>query len=78
MGDETTFTVSVVNQGPDAATGVVVTDTLPAGLTYVSDTAGGAFDAATGIWTIGDVAVDETVSMDFVVTVDEVGTFTKS
>ncbi|MEA2000745.1 MAG: SdrD B-like domain-containing protein [Actinomycetota bacterium] len=76
VGEETTFTVSVINQGPDAATGVTVTDTLPAGLTYVSDTAGGAFDPTTGVWTIGDLAVGESVSMALTVTVDEVGTFT--
>ncbi len=76
VGEETTFTISVVNQGPDDATGVVVTDTLPAGLTYVSDNAGGAYDGATGVWTIGDLAVGESVSMEFIVTVDDVGIFT--
>jgi uncharacterized repeat protein (TIGR01451 family) len=76
VGDETTFTISVVNQGPDDATGVVVTDTLPAGLSYVSDNAGGAYDATTGVWTIGDLAVGASASMDFVVTVDDVGSFT--
>ena len=76
VGDETTFTITVVNQGPDDATGVEVTDTLPAGLTYVSDDAGGAYDAATGVWTIGDLAVGESVSMEFTVTVDEPGSFT--
>ena len=75
VGEETTFTIDVVNQGPDDATGVVVTDTLPAGLTYVSDNAGGAYDGATGVWTIGDLAVGASVSMEFVVTVDEAGTF---
>ncbi|MCP4304424.1 MAG: DUF11 domain-containing protein [bacterium] len=76
VGDETTFTISVVNQGPDDATGVEVTDTLPAGLTYVSDNAGGAYDSASGVWTIGDLDVGDSVSMDFVVTVDEQGSFT--
>jgi uncharacterized repeat protein (TIGR01451 family) len=76
VGEQTTFTISVVNQGPDDATGVAVTDTLPAGLTYVSDNAGGAYNAATGVWTIGDLAVGESVSMEFNVTVDDIGVFT--
>ena len=38
VGDQITFTVTLSNQGPDAATGVEVTDLLPAGLTFVSAT----------------------------------------
>ncbi len=76
VGEQTTFTISVVNKGPDDATGVEVTDTLPTGLTYVSDNAGGAYDATTGVWTIGNLAVGASVSMEFVVTVDQAGTFT--
>ncbi len=76
VGGETTFTITVVNQGPDDATGVVVTDTLPAGLTYVSDNAGGDYASATGVWTIGDLAVGASVAMEFVVTVDDIGIFT--
>ena len=34
VGDQITFTVTLSNQGPDAATGVQVTDLLPAGLTF--------------------------------------------
>jgi uncharacterized repeat protein (TIGR01451 family) len=76
VDEQTTFTISVVNQGPDDASGVEVTDTLPAGLTYVSDNAGGAYNPATGVWTIGDLAVGASTSMEFVVTVDEAGSFT--
>lgn len=53
-GQETSFTVKVQNNGPDAATGVVIEDKLPAGLTFVSATASsGSYDATTGRWTLG-------------------------
>jgi uncharacterized repeat protein (TIGR01451 family) len=36
VGGDLTYTISVTNIGPDAATGVTVTDTLPAAVTFVS------------------------------------------
>ena len=36
VGDTITFTVSLTNGGPDAATGVQIADLLPAGLSFVS------------------------------------------
>ena len=54
VGDQITFTVTLTNSGPDTATGVVVNDLLPAGLTFVSATPSrGTYDAATGTWTVG-------------------------
>ena len=51
VGDTITFTVTLTNSGPDAATGVRVTDLLPAGLTFVSATPSqGTYDRDTGVW----------------------------
>src|SRR5262249_49638044 len=44
------------NHGPNTATDVIVSDPLPAGLTFVSATASqGSFDHTTGLWTVGTV-----------------------
>jgi uncharacterized repeat protein (TIGR01451 family) len=60
VGEEVVFAVTARNSGPSAATGVVVTDTLPAGLTFVSATDGGVWDPVTRTvtWTVGNLAVD--------------------
>ena len=40
LGDEFQYTVSVTDLGPSTATGVALTDTLPAGVSFVSAAAG--------------------------------------
>jgi uncharacterized repeat protein (TIGR01451 family) len=57
IGDTVTFTVTLTNNGPNAATGVTVRDLLPAGLALVTATPGqGSYDSATGAWTVGTLA----------------------
>ncbi|MCI0361148.1 MAG: DUF11 domain-containing protein [Planctomycetaceae bacterium] len=56
FGSNVTFTVTVANNGPDQATGVVVTDLLPAGLSFVSSTPSqGNYVSGTGVWTVGNI-----------------------
>src|SRR6516225_2262447 len=56
VGTTVTFTVTLTNAGPDPATNVTVQDLLPAGLSLVSATESqGAYDGATGLWTVGQV-----------------------
>ena len=52
VGGEVTFTVNVTNNGPSNATGVKVTDVVPAGFEFVSASDRG-YDNATGLLTIG-------------------------
>jgi uncharacterized repeat protein (TIGR01451 family) len=51
-----TFTLTVVNNGPNNATGVVVSDPLLSGLTWVSDDGAGAYTPGTGVWLVGSLA----------------------
>jgi uncharacterized repeat protein (TIGR01451 family) len=55
VGQNVTFTLTLNNGGPNAATGVQVTDQLPSGLTFVSANPSGAYNSATGVWTVGTV-----------------------
>ena len=68
------FTITVTNLGPDAATGVAVTDRLPEGLTYSADQPSrGTFDSGTGVWTIGQIDPDEIVTLQLGAQVDNIG-----
>ena len=55
--DQTPQSLTVTNNGPDLASGIEVTDMLPAGVTYVSDTPSqGTYDDNTGVWMVGNVS----------------------
>jgi uncharacterized repeat protein (TIGR01451 family) len=57
VGHTVTFTVTVINNGPSAATGVAVTEQVPAGLTVLAATPSqGTYAVATGVWTVGTLA----------------------
>ncbi|MGP8080218.1 MAG: DUF11 domain-containing protein [Dehalococcoidales bacterium] len=71
VGDTVTFTVTLTNNGPLDDTGIIVTDIVPAGLTYSSSVADtGTYDATTGIWNIGSVANGGTATLTLKVTVN--------
>ena len=52
---EGSYTLMVSNAGPDDATGVTVTDMLPAGVTYISDDCGGVAGTP-WTWNLGSLA----------------------
>jgi uncharacterized repeat protein (TIGR01451 family) len=70
LGGTVVFTLTVTSQGPGGATGVIVTDTLPAGLTYGSNDCGAAFAGSKLTWTIGALANLASVTCHLTVTVD--------
>lgn len=69
-GSNLTYTVTVTNNGPEDATGVSVTDVLPAGVTYVSHTAStGTFNDTSGVWTVGGLSNGASATLTITVAV---------
>ncbi|HYC56833.1 MAG TPA: hypothetical protein VEL28_18015 [Candidatus Binatia bacterium] len=70
-GDSLTYTINVANAGPQAATNVVVTDTLDASTSFVSST-GGCIEAPAGVLTcsLGGLAASGATSFTVTVLVD--------
>jgi uncharacterized repeat protein (TIGR01451 family) len=59
-GTNMTYTITYGNSGTADATGVVISDTVPSGTTFVSATNGGIFSAGAVSWNIGTVAAGVT------------------
>ncbi|HKB01519.1 MAG TPA: DUF11 domain-containing protein, partial [Gemmataceae bacterium] len=71
VGDTITFTVTVRNNGPDAADGVVVHDFMPVTLTLLTAVPTiGIYDPATGTWTVGTLANGGTGTLTMTARVD--------
>jgi uncharacterized repeat protein (TIGR01451 family) len=70
-GERLTYTLEVENQGPSASATNTITDTLPAGLTYVSDNGGCDTSALPTITCeVGTLAAGSTASVEIVTEVE--------
>lgn len=73
-GDDIAYTVIVYNNGPSNATGVVLTDTLPAGVTHQTSTPGSCAYSGSDHWVtcnFGDLDNGDSISATILVTVDD-------
>ena len=69
----------VANQGPSPATGVQVTEVLSAGLAFESAAPSqGAYDSATGLWTVGSIANGGSAGLTITARVTQAGTVTNT
>jgi uncharacterized repeat protein (TIGR01451 family) len=69
--DTIVYTIDLSNNGPDAATGVEVTDLLPSGVTFVSATPSvGSYDDGSGLWSVGTIASGADATLTITVAVD--------
>ena len=73
VGSTIVYTITASNAGPSTATDVVVSDTLPGNLAYVSNDCGAAFAAPTLTWTIGGMVSGASLDCLLTVTVEDAG-----
>jgi uncharacterized repeat protein (TIGR01451 family) len=69
-GHDLTYTINVTNAGPDTASGVVVTDPLPAGAMFVSASGSPVTPPGPGgtvTWSVGDLPSGTSVTLTVVV-----------
>jgi len=63
-GDEVVFTIGYTNAGLADATNVVIVETLPADLEFVSADSGGVHSAGTITWNVADVPAQTTTPLE--------------
>ncbi|WP_422858711.1 PKD domain-containing protein [Flagellimonas sp. S174] len=64
IGDEVTFTITLVNQGNSTATNIGIEEALPLGYQLISSQAGvGIYDESSGFWEIPQLAPSEVVNL---------------
>ena len=68
--DTITYTITATNLGAGAATGVIITDLLPSGVTYSSDDSDGDYVPGTGVWTVGIIPPVTPAVLTITATVD--------
>jgi uncharacterized repeat protein (TIGR01451 family) len=74
VGSPVTFTITAGNNGPSDATGVQVTDVLPAVLTYTSAAASqGTYQSGTGVWSVGTLTNGAVATLTITATVASSG-----
>ncbi len=78
IGDSFSYLLTVNSAGPSTASSVVVTDSLPATLNYVSNSCGASFAAPTLTWNIGTLAPGGNASCTINVTVATLGTISNT
>ena len=72
-GKKVTYTLTLSNNGPGVATGVTVSDKLPAGVKFVKAEGDGTYDATTGVWNLSGETIAKGDDQSIEITVEITG-----
>ena len=72
-GAKVTYTLTLTNNGPGAATGVKASDELPSGVSFVEAQGDGSYDAATGVWDLSGLTIAKDEVKTITITVEITG-----
>ena len=78
VGEPITYTLAIANAGPGTATSVVLTDTLPAGVTFISASAGCSEAGGVVTCNLGNIASGDNTTVVIVIITNTPGTLENS
>jgi uncharacterized repeat protein (TIGR01451 family) len=79
VGDQVLYTIQLINKGPSNATGITVTDLLPAGVTFIQSTAtAGTYNNTTGKWVVAALNTAQQATLTIRGTLTAAGSITNT
>lgn len=70
-GETITYTISVINNGPDAVSNIIISDTLPVSMTFVvAGSTQGSYDNSTGLWDVGTLGGSQQATLTIQATLE--------
>jgi uncharacterized repeat protein (TIGR01451 family) len=78
LGQDGVYTITVTNAGPDLATDVTVTDTLPSEVAFVSASTDGVYSNGIVTWPVGSIPSNGSSTMTVTVLAEESGFITNT
>lgn len=75
IGSNIQFSILISNKGPGTAMDIVVENILPDGYAYIEDDGGSAYNQSNGTWSISEIGVNDSLTLNITVKVNASGDY---